>query len=624
MHAIQKEFSLYRNTYVHGKAEKLLEYAKRYFGDSLLLKLGRAGTGNRFDALIENVFSMHVNLPIYLHFLNSLRGNPALAASILDASVYHRLVCREIQAAIHCRAMFWLLIFEPFRLMVNGTKKVLSSDIQIYDMSIMADMLFRELNLLIDSEEARDDFINGINGNILHLFQVTEFPCLSDFYAKRNKKTKKSLDGKTVINVKDYVWRRVFGLSDDETLKIELKKFVKTFAIGCRISLTRHATKFLSSTNGIYRFSNWTPEWRSLMQGIELNNVQHGESPFSSLDSTDKIYQNADIDTVAGVVFAMHNHPFDGNKDKNISPFTEDFSDGTLELIVQTVNRQTKHYRKERKEAIAIQKAKRDQVQEENAIAAKAKMIAKQLRVIAYFNLQRVESMGEIERIFSTSQSRLSSNKSVRCDFLKEQIRAFTEGFSLPHPYKRPFTKRGDPSVGSEGDFKQRLQDIFDLRTTSPSLFVIADAPETIAADLKHTLETHVTESALADNEELRQSLLKQTYGFYQNYAPILLRPWEDVKPWQWSSSPLTPLQQTFKRGQLFMLQIGQSLPLERCICHGLMYISSLQDYEVLYQLYHRNNVPLVTHLGDPQLKASHLNLTVLPSGYTVVQWRLV
>jgi hypothetical protein len=600
IYAVQKEFSNVKDNYQRGKADDLAEYAKREFPRGILLSMGRAGTGNRFDAKLKDAMALFINKNIYINFFLGLENGSGLT-TMLDTSVFDRLVCKEVQAALRSRAIFWYIMFQPYRCVTNGKEAVLSCPVEVYDMGLVYDMLERELQLLVDSDEAREDFIRGNFRDRVKIFDETEFPCLKKFYSGRKLIQRSTLDGEQMINLDQYIRSHIFDCSDPD-INVFTKRAVKDFAEGALEGEIRLASDWLTSKNGKFSHGKWSSRRKARYVGVDRTNIQHGESPFAMVDYTDGLLQNADIATVGGISMSRQNHTFDGGE--GILPFAEEFSFELLQLVVECAFQNHDLFKGQREGDIAKQKQTRYEEMQQRMIKSKTRLKMKQLETLGYFNLQQVSSMSELRRIMDE----LSSNQRTLKMFLVHQIRSRVDGRGLPSKYRRPFSKMKDAYVGSPEDLSQRMQELFDLQRSQPQLFNIAEAPNTILPEMRNILHGHCTEAILEATAVQQAHLLNETFNTYNKYAPTLRRQWKNVAPYKWSSNPLTEQQKRFPRGAIFSMETDRGR--KTFISHGLLYRVDSEDYDLVCEC---NPPQLGTFLED-EIRIFKVPFTSTPS----------
>ncbi len=211
LHAIQKEFSHQGDNYLKGKAFNLIALLKedaRYSG-RIILSIGRVGAGSRLDAQLECAMAIFVNIPEYLHYHNLFDCGHHTISTILDKSVYIRLKMVSFQAAFRSRSIWWHSVFQPLRVLTNGT----DLGIEILDMGPVFDCVEQFAIEIRDNHEARLAFIQGTKV----CFDVSKFPVLTEFYSKRRSCTQVPISGNKSqrVNINDYVTSRLFDCSDE-------------------------------------------------------------------------------------------------------------------------------------------------------------------------------------------------------------------------------------------------------------------------------------------------------------------------------------------------------------------------------------------------------------------------
>ena len=156
-----------------------------------------------------------------------------------------------------------------------------------------------------------------------------------------------------------------------------------------------------------------------------------------------------------------------------------------------------------------------------------------QREVVGYHQLQHVNSVEEAIEILHNREHKLTGNKKLRKEFLIRQIMHLSHGHHLPPEYRTPFSKQGDPSIGSEDNLLTHLGTLFELNISQPHLFSAVPPLTIVPAELGiGDLANQQSDAGRALSQSFHDQLKLETIAFFMDFAPRLTRNLVDLKPW--------------------------------------------------------------------------------------------
>jgi len=204
IHAIMKCF--HTDDYQFGAFESFNIFLKEKKGDEVLHRVGRVGTGSRFDAESEFAFNIACNQDLYEEFLaqsvvyGKYASKEDSEETLITKSIRKRLSTEEFKAPILARAMLFYACIQPMRVLMNSKDL---EGFEIWDFGRMMDKLEEALLFLAEQPEALQD----IN---FKFFSLQYFPCLRSFYNTRKStgetaKQKRTVSGASKVHMYDIV-----------------------------------------------------------------------------------------------------------------------------------------------------------------------------------------------------------------------------------------------------------------------------------------------------------------------------------------------------------------------------------------------------------------------------------
>ena len=162
-------------------------------GSEVLLSLGRAGNGGRFDSEFEIPYKILLMKKVIMRMLVDdfilskvvPTTDAATHETILARSIRVRLGSKQIKAAMRARTIIFYCCIAPLRMLMNSKELRQGGGnhepLRLYDFGKVLDILKKVLT------EAKESPASVLQIDF-KFFSLGEFPCLFNFYANRNNR----------------------------------------------------------------------------------------------------------------------------------------------------------------------------------------------------------------------------------------------------------------------------------------------------------------------------------------------------------------------------------------------------------------------------------------------------
>ena len=613
-HALVKAMS---DEYEKGFSDKISVWmSTNGLGSEVLLSLGRAGNGARFDSEFEIPYKILLMKKVIMQMLveefivSKFVPNSDAAATqetVIAKSIRVRLGSKQIQAAMRARAMLFYCCIAPLRMLMNS--KELREErgdhepLHLYDFGGVFDTLEKALVDAIDSpiDILQIDF---------RFFPIRQFPCLINFYANRNIRELQSANREKKVLEKLLVRREIYDLGSDEELLMMTLQFLGVLVRGMLDSLTRNGKTWLTSCDGQYSTQRWTPEMKEKLGSLAGDNIALGESPFGRAGYVDEKLMNALQSTINGVVVGGQCGLFEHLKDLNETQL--------VAILNFAKSRRTVYKEEDRLALIRQKKCKEDKLK-----ATRERLMAKldeknQLRA-ALQCIQRVKTNNELTQALGKLDS-----DTKKINFLKTQIRVYTivAGWKEEKGNDK-FSKKGDVEFGGTANLTKRLRALLSSGRTFPSYGEVgpSSSDELLEDDagrsgftLMEDYKTHGQEIMSASTSSMRDLQKKNA-----TYLPRdLIFCWYEVDIFKWRY-PLTDVQAEYRVGRVFVDRETN----EELVVRGLYYDDANDDIVIyLHLVDDLTSIEIDTGVMKPR-KTQHCSHSMFREQQIAENWKV-
>ena len=244
--------------YEKGHGHEFKSFVHENHGNLVLVYLGRAVTGSRFDDSFEcayKVLMMRDEIISFLSFL-SMTEKTSHDPSRLTQSVLVRISSTEFKVSLCVLTWFWLKLFRPMRLLSNRAELKMS----MMENGEMFDTIEEQLVELIDSPQYMFDFYYEV-------FEGT-FPGRQEWH----QKLKKTVNG-TTIKWADEVKARAYDCLSESERELA-NKHVAVIAEGILNELRKVGKDYLTSQNGkLCQAALFVQTYGHHLEGVDLHNI---------------------------------------------------------------------------------------------------------------------------------------------------------------------------------------------------------------------------------------------------------------------------------------------------------------------------------------------------------------
>lgn len=449
--AATKEFLFKgKELYAKGHGMDFLTYCLHEFPDAIIFTLERADLGTRQDSSTEGAVALLMNRKYYMKFLHDqIESNPK--ENILQSYLFVVLGSVEGMAAIRARAILHEKVISPLRFFANSH----DLDFCPVDMGPVLDTLY---NFLVKVKDDGSKLMD-MNLDIFETMELTEEQRehYSNFKRAHMDHKSKSIDGKTKVYTQHLVMGMVFEPEDvdmqntDDDCKNVLQVLAEGFLHGMKHT---PMVDLLSSTEGKYSAKNVKEQDRADMKGT-LSTSNPAERFYGCFKYNSKNFPK--LLPSSGIAQAME------SINKHLSRPQQDGESSTTThydlLTSEEQNSLIEYSRVQAGEACKVDKAdfrsyiksnhKRQREAEQLALRRTIKHTADANR---YFEKLRWKTETQVDK-----EIKKYTSASSKLQALKEQVNIRVKGFGWTE-FKIPFSKKGDPSVGTVEDLTEGLK----------------------------------------------------------------------------------------------------------------------------------------------------------------------
>ncbi len=209
----------------------------------------------------------------------------------------------------------------------------------------------------------------------------------------------------------------------------------------------------------------------------------------------------------------FHDHTFDFISENNFLPW---FNKTILNIVINSVKRHHREYAALEANDMKKQQDKRMQYLQCEESEMRRKAVKRQREVVGYHQLQHVNCVEEAIEILHNREHKLTGNKKLRKEFLIRQIMHLSHGHHLPPEYRTPFSKKGDPSIGTEENLLTRLGTLFELKISQAHVFSVVPPLTIVPAELGiGDLANQQSDAGTALSQSFHDQLKLETIDFF-------------------------------------------------------------------------------------------------------------
>ena len=535
--------------YEKGHGHEFKSFVHEKHGNLVLVYLGRAVTGSRFDDSFEcayKVLMMRDEIISFLSFL-SMTEKTSHEPSRLTQSVLMRISSTEFKVSLCVLTWFWLKLFRPMRLLSNRAELKMS----MMENGEMFDTIEEQLLELIDSPQYMFDFYYEV-------FEGT-IPGRQEWH----QKLKKTVNG-TTIKWADEVKARAYDCLSDSERKIA-NAHVVVIAEGILNELRKVGKDYLTSQNGkLCQAALFVQTYGHQLEGVDLHNISV-EQTFGLVKSVESRggwnIHNVGLLCIAVKGKLLEHMPqvFNADQQEALLDFVEKY-----DCLLQVDLKETK-LRQDNMTKTKLQLRQSKYV--EKCISSCAESISYygmpvQIRKVKHTDIKKI-----VDGLLHGYEKK---------DFLTNLINFYVKGCGLKDLY-RPLTK-----VKSIDDLFEEAKRVVKggkgripktcpidpklLKTATPETFGLTSSKE-------YTLRIKQLEDGILDEiNRIMNTHEKFTPSFPKVDWGRLERPYFHV--------PLTPFQMKFERGAKFRFLDELE---EIWIAAGISYNTEQRSYQLYY-----------------------------------------
>ena len=535
--------------YEKGHGHEFKSFVHEKHGNLVLVYLGRAVTGSRFDDSFEcayKVLMMRDEIISFLSFL-SMTEKTSHEPSRLTQSVLMRISSTEFKVSLCVLTWFWLKLFRPMRLLSNRAELKMS----MMENGEMFDTIEEQLLELIDSPQYMFDFYYEV-------FEGT-IPGRQEWH----QKLKKTVNG-TTIKWADEVKARAYDCLSESERELA-NKHVAVIAEGILNELRKVGKDYLTSQNGkLCQAALFVQTYGHQLEGVDLHNISV-EQTFGLVKSVESRggwnIHNVGLLCIAVKGKLLEHMPqvFNADQQEALLDFVEKY-----DCLLQVDLKETK-LRQDNMTKTKLQLRQSKYV--EKCISSCAESISYygmpvQIRKVKHTDIKKI-----VDGLLHGYEKR---------DFLTNLINFYVKGCGLKDLY-RPLTK-----VKSIDDlFEEAKRVVKDGKGRIPKTCPIdpkllkTARPETfgLTSSKEYTLRIKQLEDGILDEiNRIMNTHEKFTPSFPKVDWGRLERPYFHV--------PLTPFQMKFERGAKFRFLDELE---EIWIAAGISYNTEQRSYQLYY-----------------------------------------
>ena len=535
--------------YEKGHGHEFKSFVHEKHGNLVLVYLGRAVTGSRFDDSFEcayKVLMMRDEIISFLSFL-SMTEKTSHEPSRLTQSVLMRISSTEFKVSLCVLTWFWLKLFRPMRLLSNRAELKMS----MMENGEMFDTIEEQLLELIDSPQHMFDFYYEV-------FEGT-IPGRQEWH----QKLKKTVNG-TTIKWADEVKARAYDCLSESERELA-NKHVAVIAEGILNELREVGKDYLTSQNGkLCQAALLVQTYGHQLEGVDLHNISV-EQTFGLVKSVESRggwnIHNVGLLCIAVKGKLLEHMPqvFNADQQEALLDFVEKY-----DCLLQVDLKETK-LRQDNMTKTKLQLRQSKYV--EKCISSCAESISYygmpvQIRKVKHTDIKKI-----VDGLLHGYEKR---------DFLTNLINFYVKGCGLKDLY-RPLTK-----VKSIDDlFEEAKRVVKDGKGRIPKTCPIdpkllkTARPETfgLTSSKEYTLRIKQLEDGILDEiNRIMNTHEKFTPSFPKVDWGRLERPYFHV--------PLTPFQMKFERGAKFRFLDELE---EIWIAAGISYNTEQRSYQLYY-----------------------------------------
>ena len=535
--------------YEKGHGHEFKSFVHEKHGNLVLVYLGRAVTGSRFDDSFEcayKVLMMRDEIISFLSFL-SMTEKTSHEPSRLTQSVLMRISSTEFKVSLCVLTWFWLKLFRPMRLLSNRAELKMS----MMENGEMFDTIEEQLLELIDSPQYMFDFYYEV-------FEGT-IPGRQEWH----QKLKKTVNG-TTIKWADEVKARAYDCLSESERELA-NKHVAVIAEGILNELRKVGKDYLTSQNGkLCHAALFVQTYGHQLEGVDLHNISV-EQTFGLVKSVESRggwnIHNVGLLCIAVKGKLLEHMPqvFNADQQEALLDFVEKY-----DCLLQVDLKETK-LRQDNMTKTKLQLRQSKYV--EKCISSCAESISYygmpvQIRKVKHTDIKKI-----VDGLLHGYEKR---------DFLTNLINFYVKGCGLKDLY-RPLTK-----VKSIDDlFEEAKRVVKDGKGRIPKTCPIdpkllkTARPETfgLTSSKEYTLRIKQLEDGILDEiNRIMNTHEKFTPSFPKVDWGRLERPYFHV--------PLTPFQMKFERGAKFRFLDELE---EIWIAAGISYNTEQRSYQLYY-----------------------------------------
>jgi hypothetical protein len=304
------------------------------------------------------------------------------------------------------------------------------------------------------------------------------------------------------------------------------------------------------------------------LKGLYADNIQLAEAPFGKVSYVERVFQNAHISTVSGVVMAGQNGLFE----------SVEWPDSTVEALLGFARKNRKALQQSYVDAEDAQKQAKADAEEEKRRRVGQGVEKRLLESAKFMYMQRV---GPKDLAAALRMIAEDGGEAKQREFLKNQLNIYVKGAGY-RDLKTTFSSSRDGSVGRVPDLEAKLRATLDAVKHRPfptappevNIFEIIDDEKIEGLTLSEDYIVNAGKVELSAGDESRR-----VHELCSSYLPDVLLQWTAVHPYTWELK-LTPLLAMFRRGTYFY-DVQEATG---WLCRGLYWDEALEDYVVYYQ----------------------------------------
>ena len=542
------------------------------YDSELLLSIERL-CGSRMDYSYSVALTVCLMKRQIIEYL-TYRSNTSLSSEShkLITSIRMRLGSKNFETALIVRARFWIVLYQPLRVLTNKHDLKLN----VANMCQVWDTVHDFLERLMEDPS----ILHQIG---LRAFNTGEWPQLIEFYRKTETKEKKTASGSKkslMAAIRDDVYNNVLGTDEDKNLANDL---VYHSADGALQGLKNSGSNVLSSMDGDQSLSTYSEEEVKKSENFHFDNIM-SERSFSKVDRSQRTGINFSIATSNSIV----TYKSGGGLKEAPECMTEPHQEACIKFAETNLSHFKEMWKQKEIEQMEGCKEKLLEVSE----AAAKRSLKIQLSTVSYFFLQRVRDITSAEKLDKILQG--ISKKGDRLILLKNLINFF---YTIWPDTKSPFTSKQNGAIGKETELRSRAKYLIAMRRDRnipekpPIEKFTPPAPEDFGLISSDTLK-----AAQDKYHKSHESILENIMHLHDMYMCNLEFPWISINRPYWDIE-LTDLQKKFPRGAIFTDDNTNYVSL------GLTYDTSKEDYCLYYCI--QSNRQLPTESTDDRVEYS-------------------